>query len=175
MKQAIIIIGNMASGKSTLARLLADRLDYWHVCLDHFREKCSTAFHLTPIQRETLAQTQCLAALKQPGDVIFESTGVSSFYRKALDMLDREGVNLQLIRIDCPEKICIERYYARKNNALARPPVRGHKAMTPEETIHLIEKKLREMPFSFCFQSHILPPQKMVEIFLQYQQSGISG
>jgi predicted kinase len=126
MKNLIIIFGNIASGKSTFCEALKIVVqgDYKHICLDEYRLKYANTPNMFPIERERAAEKDCLNALLNTQNVIWETTFITRFAKNAYAQIKQQGdVDQTLIRIKCPAHICLQRFYLRQYN--------GHNAVKP--------------------------------------------
>ncbi len=144
MKKAIIIYGNIASGKSTICRQLAQALpDHRHVCLDDHRVKLWEQHpEMGAGHRDLQAQKSCLEDLHGP--VIFETTGVTRFFRKAKEKLEKSGKNSIYIHLDCPSHICIRRYQARLASGHIQAPFAWGN-YTIEQSIYYFHERQQEL------------------------------
>lgn len=86
--QAIVIIGNIASGKTTLAKKLIEQLpDFAYICLDQLRISVTESLpslDINPVTRDRTAERIAMGMIDQKRYIIFESTGASQFYHRAI-------------------------------------------------------------------------------------------
>lgn len=113
-KYAIIIIGNIASGKSTLATLIKKNTPWIEIiCIDEIRKQIIEEDpNIDGITRERRAERMALEAIHTGDHIIYESTGTSLFYKRALIAL-KKRYTTYIIKINLPQSICYERHIER--------------------------------------------------------------
>lgn len=110
-KQAIVIIGNIASGKSTLAQELLLLLPHYSfVSTDDIRR--SSGDERLP-ECEVLDLT--IKVISKCESVIFECTGVGKNYQIIKSFL-KSKFKVRVILVECPPDVCLKRFYERKQN-----------------------------------------------------------
>ncbi|WP_460444383.1 AAA family ATPase, partial [Amycolatopsis magusensis] len=124
MKQAIIIYGNIASGKTTLSKLLKASLgeEYKTVNLDECRVKVfGQDLGIGPIQQDLKAQELCLLEMEGK-NLIYETTAVTRFFDKARKHLRAQGYKLFFVWLECKPSECYDRYSERKASGHFQAP-----------------------------------------------------
>lgn len=84
MSLLINIIGNVATGKSTLSKALASNLDIPHISIDGFRKR----YYNGSIEAEQKAQDALIYALIRPQLIILEHSGTGRYryvYQRTFD------------------------------------------------------------------------------------------
>ncbi|PXX96912.1 hypothetical protein DF185_19930 [Marinifilum breve] len=146
MKHCILVIGNVAAGKSTLSKVLAERLNCVVVCLDDSRvEVVEQGLGNGRGHADRLAQELCLRKLTAEDLVIFESTGVTRFYSKAIKELVRQDYKITKVMLMCDQETCWDRYKKRKASGHFQAPFAYAKGKNIKEGIryfHWEQKKL---------------------------------
>lgn len=158
--QAIIIIGNIASGKTTLAEAIARELpDFAIVCLDDIRADLMDNYpDMNSVVRERNAEAIALKSIDQNRQVIFESTGTSQFYHRAMNRI-REKFQTFTIKLHADPKICIKRFEERKKNGKHQIPPGWHKVNTQiDSQIFQINDLLKDRNADFMLTSVVLEP-----------------
>lgn len=112
--QAIVIIGNIASGKTTLAKKLVEQLpDFTYVCLDDIRVGIAdTNPDINPVSRDRQAEAQAMKMMDQHRYVIFESTGANLFYHRAILRM-RDKFQVFTVKLMADTETLYERYLGR--------------------------------------------------------------
>jgi predicted kinase len=115
--QAIIIIGNIASGKTTLARRIQSHLpDFQYICLDDIRlEQVEANPDINSVVMERESQKKAFEKIDQNRFIVYESTGASQFYHKALNRI-KDQYQCFTIKILSNPKQCIKRFHQRKED-----------------------------------------------------------
>jgi len=154
---SIIIYGNIASGKSSVCRQLAELLpDHRHVCLDDHRIKCwEENPSLGAGQRDLVAQRNCLQDLH--GKLIYETTGVTRFFRQAKKVLDAAGQRLIYIHLDCPPHLCIRRYQGRLSRGHIQAPFAWGNYSIEQSIYYFHEKQMELTPVIRINTSKVRP------------------
>jgi predicted kinase len=163
--KSIIIYGNIASGKSTIARYLANKLEgYRYVCLDDTRKELwMEQPDLGAGQRDLIAQDRCLKELH--GRVVFESTAVTRFFKRAKQKLaDQELVYIHLY---CPVATCLRRYNARLASGKIQAPFAwGNYSI--EQSMHYFDARQKQVPAALRIHTGKVRPDDAVRVALDY-------
>jgi shikimate kinase len=175
MKRIIIVIGNMASGKSSLAKALAARLrDYDYICQDDFRNS-ETAKYMEVDNRlfEEEVATNTIAAMHRSRQFIYESTGATRFFRDRYYEFLKAGYEMFVIRLICPIEICITRFYKRREQGKNHLVPMFYVSKSPEEIIEQFEKKAAWVKADLKLDSYKLSvPQLLEKVLDQLNQNG---
>jgi len=124
MKQAIIITGNVASGKSTVAHKLIGLLpDYQYVCLDDSRMQLylrDATKSLDDIHNEAVRDV--IEKISILSKIIFESCGTSQFYGIIENILQSRQMPMHYFHLTAPVEECIKRKTVRQMHKKQIPP-----------------------------------------------------
>lgn len=145
MKKAIVVFGNIASGKSTfceyLLRLLKDDQYKWF-SIDHYRAAVTGRPNMHDFVRELEAKKMYMADLDRCEKAIIETTACSKLWDDTHFKLKSYRVDTIFVRIECPLGLCYERYIARSYERMRKgipeykPPY--PKNVTPVQSIEYI-------------------------------------
>ena len=120
-KFAFIIYGNIASGKSSVAKLLAQSLpQFKHLCADDIRIKASLS---GKILSENELYSLMVEQISQHTQVIFESTGAGNFFKHYLRQFKATGFKIVRVYLKCSPLVCYKRYQNRINTSAAMVPM----------------------------------------------------
>ena len=140
---AIIVTGNIASGKSSASHLLQEITGYDIICLDKFRlELYKAGMHGIALERA--AEKNCLAS--NSDQVIYESTGTTLFYKRMMRELfySRKLIH---IHISTKPELCEYRFRIRNENQFqVAPPYNG---MTVKQSIRKNNMEHDRMMFDY--------------------------
>lgn len=166
----IVVIGNIGSGKSQFCKRLVGLLpSHRHICLDDFREEVHELHRLTWVERENEAKKRCSAQLANAKDlVIYEATGVSSFFRDCQAILSMKSRPFLVVKIKCGWTTCCRRHNQRPANLLTAPPIYGGKWAKREPietTIRSIDGDLKGVFADFDIDSESMSPDEMAAYF----------
>ncbi len=120
----IVLTGNIASGKSTLAKGLLAKLPGWqYACVDRLRVEMAKEGN-TGLQAEHRAATVMQDLITANAPVLYESSGATQLYRRLNAMVRgyRKGPVVR-IRTTCDHATAMQRFHARKTA--------GHRQMAP--------------------------------------------
>jgi adenylate kinase family enzyme len=162
---SLLIYGNIASGKSTIARSLADQLNgYRYVCLDDTRKELWIEQpDLGAGQRDLIAQDRCLEKLH--GRVVFENTAVTRFFKRAKEKLrDQELVYIYLY---CPVATCLRRYNARLAGGKIQAPFAWGK-YSIEQSMYYFDARQKSIPAAMRIHTGKVRPEDAVRFILEY-------
>jgi len=109
LKFALVLIGNIASGKSSIAQILAKEWNIPHFSLDDYREKQP---HSNRIYAENQAKVPFREDLLQAPQLIYEST-YSVFDQANFRELKARRYALFLVKIHCGLATCRQRFQQR--------------------------------------------------------------
>lgn len=89
IRKAIIIFGNIASGKTTLGKLIAEKHpEFQRVCMDEIRLQIAPKGEAFTHKMEAEAQQIALDLIALHSNIIFETTGASDFSKKAVQAIE---------------------------------------------------------------------------------------
>lgn len=152
---ALVIYGNIGAGKSSICDLLSERLNTIPVSLDQSRREIFT-FHETEnkMKLEQLSIQLTLDRL-EGSPIIFETTAVTKFASRAINLLGAKGYKMTMIHLYCPPDICFARYQNRKRNGHFKAPFAWQKSGNSIlNCIEHFDKKQREIYADMTFHSH---------------------
>lgn len=141
----IFLTGYMGSGKSAMGRLLAGRLGYSFIDLDHYIEGKfrKTIAQIFKEEGEEVFREKEKLSLREVGEfekVVVATGGGAPCFFDSMDYMNQQGVTIYL-------KLSPEQLVARllKGKAGVRPLISGK---SPEELLQLIETMLeKRSPF----------------------------
>lgn len=169
MKEMIIVIGNMASGKSTTSKLLAQKLpDYRYVCQDDFRNsKADRYLEIDNRIFEEEVADETIQALNSHPRIIYESTGGTRFFKDRFYQFIQEGRNLFIVRIKCRPSTCLSRFEKRKSGGRNHLIPIFAKSKSPKEIIDHFEKKAAWIKAHLEVDSEKNSPAEIVDLILK--------
>ncbi|MGB0521419.1 MAG: AAA family ATPase [Flammeovirgaceae bacterium] len=109
-KLVIIIAGNIASGKSSLAKVLAQKLAGFTILSMDAERWASSGEGLA---REQAAGHALLQKLLQHERIIYETTAFGKNYQVAMRLLAKEKAKLVQLKLHCHPDECLRRYRER--------------------------------------------------------------
>jgi predicted ABC-type ATPase len=120
-KFAFIIYGNIASGKTSVAKLLAQSLPQLkHLCADDIRVQSSLD---GKILSENEVYSLMVEHISQHTQVIFESTGAGNFFKHYLRQFTATGFKVIKVYLKCSPLVCYNRYQNRIDTSAAMVPM----------------------------------------------------
>lgn len=163
-KFGLVLIGNFASGKSSVARILAQE---WggvaHFSLDHYREK---QFHANRMSAENQAKVQFRKDLLQaPPHLIYEST-YSTFDQANFRQLKANRYILFFVKIHCSLQECRRRFEQRGERYLFGTSVSAME-MISNLHVQLQGVKAHQVVDSECYSSPVIASQISFQITSQ--------
>lgn len=162
----IIIIGNIASGKSTLAKLLSQSLSMNIVCVDDKRNQLFQQGLTSSIKREREAEKLVLEALSNI-DCIYESTGVTQLFKRAYNIISKQKECFVVVKLKCSQEQCFLRYNKRKYDGYFQAPFPFKKGRNIKESIRYIHWELKNIDFDIELESNDIR-NKDVELIKKY-------
>ena len=165
-KVCIIVFGNIASGKSSFARALAEKINgFKYVCFDQLRIDIYLENHLkSGIEREEMAKKRCRNLLLNNNLVIFETIAVSDYYNKILPEL-KHRFKLIFVKIECQAFICKRRYYNRNMDGYFSIAPPFNSKLSVDEFIDKTEREQEKLQYDIVFNSEILNTTEMINQF----------
>ena len=136
MKQVIILVGNICSGKSTLAKML-EKKGYILYPVETLKEELNLDNKNYDKNQELLYSKYAdkIIELSKSQKVVAESTGANKYWNIfCKKMNDYFGKDTLSILIDTNKKLCLERF---KKNRI------GHRKNTRPALIDFIDKKIK--------------------------------
>jgi adenylate kinase family enzyme len=113
----LIIIGNIASGKTTLAKKLAEHYKIPILSIDDFREKYNISGDAFG---ENHAWDLFIHFIMQTDKCIVDTTGTSKHYFKMMTIVNGPKI---IIKIDSNQAQCLKNYEKRKRSGYKMPPI----------------------------------------------------
>lgn len=170
MKEVIIILGNMASGKSSAAKLLAEKLpEFTYVCQDDFRN-AQTERYLEVDNRifeEEIAQ-QTKHALERYPKIIYESTGATRFFREAYYSFLVQQRKIFVVRLNCSDAVCYRRFLKRRQEGKNHLVPIFNKSKSPWEIIGDFRKKSAWLKHDLLIDSEKNTSEQIVSSILAH-------
>lgn len=162
--KAIIIYGNIASGKSTLATLLLKKLhDYSLISLDQLRIEMHHFYHhLSPIARERKAEEKCLHLIGSYNSIIFETTAATRFWKQCFLTMNARNMRMFFVDLHCSANTCIKRFNYRNNNGHFQVAPPYSKKLTIEQSINSYQRRLHTVHSNIKLDSELLSPAQML-------------
>jgi shikimate kinase len=114
----IIITGNIGSGKTTIGKELAKRMNVEFIELDEYRRKHNKK---SDQAGEDRARELFFRRIESKQIQIIELTGSGKVYQELLQKLG--STEKYIIRLDCDEKILLERMVKRVKSKYVFPPL----------------------------------------------------
>ncbi len=144
MKKALIVIGNVASGKTTFAKkFVKENPEYKLFSLDIYRNKVAAKTDRVSIIGNKQAEKLCLQEMLNHKNVVFETTASNKFYTLATEELKKYNYEITNHIIKCPVNTCIMRYYTRNRSGHFQAfAFREYKI---EDTIKYIDKVINNL------------------------------
>ena len=164
---AIIVTGNIASGKSSFCERLSDALPHYaYLNLDRARVNMSIDFEqLNGMLRERLAEQEVSRQVAAYDQIIYESSGVSRYAERTISRIAELGFEIIRIHLSCPIDVCKRRYL----NRLAtghRVPM-PYKARPIQQALEDFAAKQERLGYEFTYPSNLLDPDQIVERFFR--------
>lgn len=170
MKSIVIVVGNMGSGKSTFASLLAEKLaGFEYVCLDDIR-KSEKAQYLENKNKEFELKIEQLTseALERHEKIIYESTGATRFFQANYNKFLKSRYKLFIVKIQCRKAVCLARHRTRKDSGKAHIIPHFRSVKTDEEMIDWFDQKSKWIRPDLTLDSEQHRPEEMVQVFLNH-------
>lgn len=114
----IIVIGNIASGKTTISKMLSKKMKVDHIELDEFRRKHNKKMTQ---EGEDRAREMFFRAINKKGMQIIELTGSGKVYQELKNELHQK--EKFIIKLECDEKILLKRVKDRLKTRYVFPPL----------------------------------------------------
>lgn len=165
----IVVYGNIASGKSTLSRALLHALPGWtYACMDQLRlEANATDPEMDRFALDRLCEDKLMALLKKDVPIIYESSGATQIFRRAMQYIDgRRGASVR-IRTMCAHNTAMYRFRVRKagGHRQLMPAVR--KPMPIDECWYRFEDLIR-VPPTLLIDTDRTDPSDALRLALQH-------
>jgi deoxyadenosine/deoxycytidine kinase len=147
----IEIAGNIASGKSTLAKALSDSLGYKCVGIDDYR---AIGYN------ESMAKSALYQDVFREKHIIYETTTCNKVHNLIEDTCRIRTVPVLKILIWCSADVCLSRFYKRTENKKFPYSIRI------EDSVSFIENQLKYYKPD-CYFSESITTEKMAEMVLK--------
>jgi deoxyadenosine/deoxycytidine kinase len=166
-KICIIVFGNIASGKSSFARTLAQELEgFEYICFDQVRIDIYLENYLKgSIEREEMAKKRCRNLLLNNKLIVFETLAISDYYNRMLPELKQNFNKLIFVKVDCSAFTCKRRYFKRNMDGYfcIAPPF-NHK-LSIDEYIDQTEREQKKLIYDIVLNSENLTTKQMIAVF----------
>lgn len=116
-RMQIFIIGNIASGKSTIAKQLSKIYKIKHFSIDNIRKKVNLA---SDIYGEYLSWDTLKKIVQTNDSIIIESTGTSKHYESLLSLSKFSKI---IIKVDTSVAQCHKNFLKRSKNSTRSIPI----------------------------------------------------
>jgi adenylate kinase family enzyme len=148
----IIIAGNIASGKSTLANYIANTHNLHIIGIDKYRNKYQDEFQ----SRQAMLQD-----IKLYPSFVYETTTANQAHPLFMDEIRKKGTPIFTILVICRQETCLERYKSRPydRNTLHHLDI--------QKSINRIDQCLRDVLADFVYPSEVSTPQDFYHHFNQ--------
>ena len=116
MKHVIIIYGNIAAGKSTVAKALSKHLKDYRICnLDEYRIYVEDHLRFNNlIDRDHKAEYLCRKAMIESDKIIYETTAVTKYFELMKRELKARGYKLSYVYLNISIEESLDRYFKRR-------------------------------------------------------------
>lgn len=112
-KIVILVVGNMAAGKSAFARALSEKLaGFQLLCLDDYRE----AAEGIGMVREHSAVQNFLADAEKLEKIIYETTAFGKTYAIAKRLFSKANAKVITFKLNCSPETCHSRFQLRNKH-----------------------------------------------------------
>lgn len=155
----IVIAGNIASGKSTLANYMADKLNIPIIGIDKYRSHCRAEYE----SRQAMLQD-----IKLYPSLIYETTTANLVHPSVLGELQKKGTPIFTILVLCSPETCLERYRQRPIDLNNLPH------FDTQTSINHIDRYLRRVSADFIYPSEQTTPENFYSSFKEKLDSRLS-
>jgi dephospho-CoA kinase len=156
----LILIGNVASGKSTIAKLLSEKTGWKVHGIDAYRRRYNQ--DATEIG-ERLSWQFYLEAVEKKKNLIIENSGTAQNYEL---LKHKAGKPRTVILIECPPKECIRRHNARMRQGYRLPPSPWKRPI--EQGIVSIATLLELAEYDLIYDSTKMSAEEIVEKIIRF-------
>lgn len=157
--RVIVVIGLIASGKTTVARELARQLGAPVTCIEQLRDTCSDT---TPA-----GVAHELMSLTDSGTVVFECSGAQRDFEQTLLEIEALGALPVVVLLE----VSLETAASRLQERGQREPPRGGGCWS--EHLDWVQTRLRLVPADFCVSTEHNDPSQVVAQILDAYESGV--
>jgi len=155
----IFIIGNIASGKSTVCKMLAKATGYKHHGIDNYRRRYNQD---ATVLGESMAWQFYIDAVSKKKEMIIENSGVSQNFEL---LRHKAGKPRMIILLHCPATECIRRHRQRMKKGYRLPPSPWKRPM--ENAITNIDALLRIAEYDIRIDSSEHSQEAVVEMIIE--------
>lgn len=168
MMKALVIIGNMCSGKSTLCSNIIKRsATYGYLCVDDIRKDVYVRYNSKDgPEKERICADLLLKRIDGKSNLLYESIGQSKLYKSAIKKLKKLGFKIRIVKLNCSSKACIMRFIERKNMGHLQLRPAYNKLMSSDEFIKLNESGLKLVCADIVLDSEHLNPDQLFHDFV---------
>jgi predicted kinase len=145
MKEIIIIVGNMGSGKSTFANALAEQMPgFAYVCLDdnrkrNFEDLLEERYNQFAFESKVAELTT--KEIDKHSRVIYETTGATRFFKDVFYDLTVAKHKIYIVKIQCRPSTCLARHKSREKSGHFHIVPQFGQQLSAEELIDRFESK----------------------------------
>lgn len=173
MKKIIAVIGDVCSGKTTTAKLIAEKLhDYKVFSIDDFRKRYNPD---ASVVGEDYAVGKLREAVLSPTNehVILECSGVGKYYPTIIWEAQVAQALVYIVKLTCPD---LETIFERKHKREQKPdysptPFAYSHRYNFDDSIRWIHKKVKAMNAHVTYDTSQLTQQEIATRIANYIQS----
>lgn len=152
----IAIIGNLASGKSTLAKLIHQQLDhYTYLSIDEFRVR----FQAHTKRGEANAWQALAIAAHKSENIIFESSGTANHFPEVIEKFKKKGGKVLVVQLECSVHECLIRRRQQLKSGYIPPPFPYKTNIAT--SISVIHTRLASAKADLIFNSETHTPEQI--------------
>jgi adenylate kinase family enzyme len=172
MKQLLCIIGNIGSGKTTLARELLTLLPHFsYHAIDDYRRKYNPN---ATQEGEQAAYEHLCYDIWQQENAILEMSGVSDKYRNLKWEAQHKGYRVFVVKLLCQAEYLYDRLQQRHEQGYELPPMPY--TLNLSQSVRYIEHVLDTEPHTWVFETERQKSkeiaQEIVEKMAEVRQNG---
>lgn len=158
--KAIVVFGNIASGKSTFCKMLQKEIPYLkYVCIDDFRIK-NRYLVMNEILKEKKSESECLDAIDSDF-ILFETTGATFFWDRVRVKLIEKEYNITFIKIETSLVDCLIRFRNRPSKGATPPYVKG---TSIHNILYKTAQNIKITKYDFVINSNTIDSNELFNI-----------
>lgn len=160
-KVMICLLGNMATGKSTVARLLDKVLtNYKYIGIDEYRNRYN---YMNTIHGENIVYEILIKDVRAYDYVVLEMTGTSKSYWQVEEAFLQKGGRVFRLILEGPEWLLKKRYEARKADGFVQMfPYK----MDLDKSLKYIKNRIQNMAADLRLDTSVYNPSEVVNKLL---------
>ena len=156
MRVLYSFVGNICSGKTTIAKAVSEKFDIDFFSIDEYRIKHNARL----ITEEWAAWGDLTANISKCDIALLESSGLSQNVSNIYQLFDK----VIIILIDCPENVLIERLSVRNKSDYPKVPFCWQRDRLPnQKDIKRFAKKINAIIPNYTYDSHNFSVNEIVE------------